>query len=290
MKYIFYSLSFVLFNFHASAQNKSGTKLSSHTPFILGQIDQIFSTELGEKRILNIYLPDGYNAKDTTRYPVVYLLDGSAEEDFIHVTGLYQFNSFPWINRVPKSIIVGIANTDRKRDFTFPTSIQTEKKRYPTTGGSSKFIAFLKNELQPYIGSHYRTDTSNTIIGESLGGLLSTEILFKYPALFDKYIIISPSVWWDEGSVLNFDSTALGRLNKPISIYIAVGKEGLTPSEKPRVMEVDANLLTEKIQAINNKMIHVYFDYLPQEDHATISHQGIFNALKLFSTVKEKTL
>src|SRR5579862_9911544 len=72
-------------------------------PFVLGLIDQIHSVELSENRILNIYLPEGYSASDTVTYPVVYLLDGSADEDFIHVVGLYQFNSFPWIDRVPKS-------------------------------------------------------------------------------------------------------------------------------------------------------------------------------------------
>src|ERR1700709_1382563 len=92
-------------------------------PFILGVIDEIQSKELAEKRILNIYLPEGYNPNDTTKYPVIYLLDGSADEDFIHVVGLVQFNSFPWINRVPPSIVVGIANVNRKRDFTFPSTV-----------------------------------------------------------------------------------------------------------------------------------------------------------------------
>ena len=83
-------------------------------PFVLGIVDECSSKVLGEKRILNIYLPEGYRPDDSLRYPVVYLLDGSADEDFIHITGLFQFNSFSWINRVPKSIIVGIANVDRR--------------------------------------------------------------------------------------------------------------------------------------------------------------------------------
>jgi uncharacterized protein len=62
-------------------------------PFILGVIDEIQSIELTEKRVLNIYLPEGYNQNDTTKYPVIYLLDGSANEDFIHIVGLVQFNS-----------------------------------------------------------------------------------------------------------------------------------------------------------------------------------------------------
>lgn len=162
-------------------------------PFVLGVIDEIQSTELGEIRILNIYLPEGYNKNDTVKYPVVYLLDGSADEDFIHIVGLYQFYTFPWINRVPKSIVVGIATVDRRRDFTYPTTIDADKKRYPTTGQCEKFINFIQKELQPYIEKKYKTVPSRTIIGQSLGGLLATEILLKKPELFNQYIIISPS-------------------------------------------------------------------------------------------------
>jgi predicted alpha/beta superfamily hydrolase len=251
-------------------------------PFVLGEIQELQSFVLQEKRTLNIYLPESYKANDTTKYPVIYLLDGGADEDFIHVVGLVQFNSFPWINRVPESIVVGIANTDRKRDFTFPSTIASENTNFPTTGHSDRFIAFLEKELQPFIEKKYRTTNSKTIIGESLGGLLATEILFKKPTLFNKYIIISPSLWWDNGSLLNMSPEILNSsFSQSTEIYIGVGKEGLTPSETPHVMEVDANLLAEKIKSTKSKNIKTYFDYLPDETHATISHQAIFNAFKL---------
>lgn len=245
-------------------------------PFVIGQIDEIQSKELNEKRILNIYLPEGYNPKDTVKYPVIYLLDGSADEDFIHIVGLVQFNSFEWVNRTPKSIVVGIATVNRKRDFTFPTTIEADKKAYPATGHSDRFIAFIEKELQPYIQAKYNTNNSKTLIGQSLGGLLATEILFNKPKLFNKYIIISPSLWWDNASLLNrsiadFENT---------DIYIGVGKEGLTPTAIPRVMEVDANILADKIKSLKRKNVNVHFDYLPLENHATIMHQAVSNAFK----------
>jgi predicted alpha/beta superfamily hydrolase len=257
-------------------------------PFVLGLIDEIQSAQLNEKRILNIYLPEGYQANDTTRYDVVYLLDGSADEDFIHVVGLFQFNNFPWIGRVPKSIIVGIANVDRKRDFTYPTKVEADKKRFPTTGSSEKFIAFIEKELQPYIERKYKTTSSKMIIGQSLGGLLATEILLKKPTLFNKYLIMSPSIWWDNGSLLNLPSDLLNEnFTQKTDIYIGCGKEGLAPCEAPHVMEVDANLLTEKIQNSKSKSVHVTFDYLPEEDHATVTHQAVFNALRILYPVKK---
>jgi predicted alpha/beta superfamily hydrolase len=282
------STIFSIIFFAASCFAQTGNTFTpvNTKPFVLGFIDEIQSSVLQEKRILNIYLPEGYNPIDTIKYPVVYLLDGSADEDFIHVVGLFQFNSFEWVNRVPKSIIVGIANVNRQRDFTYPTTIETDQKKYPATGHSEKFISFLENELQPYIEKKYKT-TSKTIIGESLGGLLATEILFKKPTLFNKYIIISPSLWWDNGSLLNKPLlTPADSFSLHTDIYIGVGKEGLTPGEPPHVMEVDANLLAEKIRNTKSKNMNVYFDYLPQEDHATIAHQAILNALKVLHTAQ----
>jgi uncharacterized protein len=256
-------------------------KTETTKPFVLGLIEEIESKELAEKRILNIYLPEGYKQNDTVKYPVIYLLDGSADEDFIHIVGLVQFNSFEWINQIPKSIVVGVATVDRRRDFTFATTIEEDKKKYSTTGHSDKFINFIENELQPFIDKTYKTNKSKTIIGQSLGGLLATEILLKKPALFNKYIIISPSLWWNNGSLLQQDIKILEtNINQLTDIYVGVGKEGLTPTVIPRVMEVDANLLAEKLKAAKSKNIKVFFDYLPQEDHATIMHQAVSNSFK----------
>ena len=138
----------------------------------------------------------------------------------------------------------------------------------------------MKDELQPFIEKKYRGSGSRTLIGESLGGLLATEILFKQPSLFDKYIIISPSVWWDNGSLLNASTDTLKSNSKPIDVYIGVGKEGLAPTEIPHVMEIDANVLVEKLRKIGNPSLNVSFDYLPDENHATIAHQAIFNAFR----------
>jgi predicted alpha/beta superfamily hydrolase len=257
-------------------------------PFILGVIDSLNSKVLGETRTINIYLPEGYQANGTIKYPVVYLLDGSADEDFIHVVGLYQFNNFSWINRVPKSIVVGIANVDRRRDFTYPTTVIADKIKNKTSGHSEAFINFIQQELQPFIETNYKGKVnSNTIIGQSLGGLLATEILLKHPTLFQQYIIISPSIWWDNNSLLQLTSPILdASFSQLTKVYIGVGKEGLAPTATPHVMEVEANLLVEKLKASKSPQLTVYFDYLPQEDHATVTHQAVFNALRLLYPTK----
>nr|WP_294782315.1 alpha/beta hydrolase-fold protein [uncultured Flavobacterium sp.] len=280
----FFALAFLLFSSTLLFSQKNKTKtVETSKPFVLGVIEEIQSKQLNEKRILNIYLPEGYNPAEAATYPVIYLLDGSADEDFIHISGLVQFNSFEWINQVPKSIVVGIATVDRRRDFTFPTTIESDKTRFPTTGHSDQFIAFIEKELQPFIDKKYKTNDSKMIIGQSLGGLLETEILLKKPTLFNKYVIVSPSLWWNNGSLLNSDSEMLKEnFNQKTEIYIAVGKEGLAPTEIPRVMEVDANLLAEKLIESKSKNIKVYFDYFPEENHGTILHPAVANSFKFF--------
>lgn len=247
----------------------------------IGKTIQIRSNILSETRKLNIYLPPNYSKNDTTHYSVIYLLDGGLDEDFIHVVGLVQFNTFSWVHQIPNSIVVGIVNVDRERDMTYPTNITDFKKRFPNTGGSTKFIDFIEQELKPHIRNTYKTNNEDMIIGQSLGGLLATEILLKRPQLFDRYLILSPSLWWDDGSLLKNDyKLSLSYPNVPTKVYIAVGKEGLTPGNPPHVMEVDANLLVDKIRKTGNKQIQLSFDYLPHEDHATIGHQAILNGFK----------
>jgi uncharacterized protein len=271
------------------AQKLNDKQTATTKPFVLGVIDELKSNELAENRLLNIYLPEGYNKNDTAKYPVIYLLDGSANEDFIHIVGLVQFYNFEWVHQLPKCIVVGIASVDRVRDFTFSTTSKEQKVRFPTSGHSDKFISFIEKELQPYIASKYKANNSKTIIGQSLGGLLATEVLLTKPELFNKYIIISPSLWWNNGTLLNANATILtADYNKQTDIYLGVGKEGLTPTEIPRVMEVDANLLADKLKGTKSKTVKIVFDYLPEKNHATIMHQAVSNAFALlFSTTTE---
>lgn len=244
------------------------TVVFGQNPFVLGVVDKIQSTVLKESRTVNIYLPEGYSPDSSATYPVIYLLDGSANEDFIHIAGIVQFLTM--IAAMPKSIIAGIANVDRRRDFTFPTTIEKDKKDYPTTGSSEKFMVFIEKELQPFIQKKYKTNNFKTIIGQSLGGLFAAEVLLKNPGLFNNYIIVSPSFWWNDESLLTAAPKLLEKQTVDnIHVYISVGSEG-------KQMEDDAKHFVEILQASGKKNLVVNFLSLPAESHLTILHNSVY--------------
>lgn len=283
MKYKLFFLCIALSTsglFAQKSKNKE-TKTESAKPFVLGVVDEFQSEILKEKRTVNIYLPEGYNPKDSVQYPVIYLLDGAANEDFIHISGLVQFYNFDWINIVPKSIVVGIVSPDRQRDLSFPTTFGDHPTRFPNAGGSTKFISFIEKELQPFIEKKYKGNNDKTLIGQSLGGLLASQVLIQKPQLFNRYIIVSPSLWWNNGTLLEESLANLEAAKTPIAVYLGVGKEGLVPFGVNRVMEVDANVFYDKLKTVKNEQFSVYFDYLPLKNHATILHQAVMNAFEV---------
>ena len=253
------------------SSGQSTVEKIEESEFSIGKTIKVRSDILQELRVLNIYLPANYSVDSTKNYPVIYLLDGSKDEDFLHISGIVQFGSFPWINILPESIVVGIENVDRKRDFTYPSQNALDQKEFPTAGRSAKFIAFLGQELQPFIETNFRTTDVNTIIGQSLGGLLATEILMKSPDLFDHYLIVSPSLWWDDGSLLNDQSELY---NSAKSVYIAVGKEG-------DVMEQSARKLHKKLLTSEQKQTKLYFSFLEDKTHGDVLHQAVYEAFEL---------
>lgn len=253
---------------------------SQITPFSIGVIDSVKSLELNETRRLNIYLPEGYSADSSQTYNVIYLLDGSADEDFIHVSGVVQFCNFSWINLLPPSIVVGISNVDRKRDFTFPTTITKDKEDFPTTGESAKFISFIEKELQPYIDKNYKTNSNKMLIGQSLGGLLATEILYTKPQLFNQYLIVSPSLWWNAESLLKGNPEILNAsYTSKTEVFVAVGNEG-------KIMEGDAKKLYKQLKNSKASNLSIEFKFLGNKNHATIMHQAILNGFEAFNQLK----
>ena len=254
------------------------TQKNGEQPLTIGESVEIKSAILNESRKINIYLPDSYNPDSSKLYPVIYLLDGSMDEDFIHIVGNVQFCSFSWINIIPETIVVGIANVDRKKDFTYPSNVEIDQKEFPTSGKSANFIKFISEELKPFINNNYKTNATSTIIGQSLGGLLATQILFEQPNLFQNYIIISPSLWWDDEMILK------RKFDKPLSnksIYIGVGNEG-------PVMTRVAQSLFNKLSIEKSKEAKLHYNYFAKQNHGDALHLAVYDAFeKIFKKSKK---
>lgn len=238
-----------------------------------GVVDRFHSGKLGEDRRLNVFLPPGYEGS-SDRFPVIYLLDGSAHEDYFHVASLIDFLATYGV--MPRTIVVGISNVDRKRDFTPPTQDEKDRENAPTSGGADRFLGFLEAELIPYVNSHYRTTGGNTLIGQSLGGLLATQVLLEKPGLFEKYVIVSPSLWWNRQALIQSAGELMKKNQAPNRrVYLSVA------DEHPE-MKATAQALAEKLKASAWPGLQYHYDYLAAENHATSLHISVYNAMKYF--------
>ncbi|NBL63946.1 alpha/beta hydrolase [Flavobacterium sp. NST-5] len=171
-----------------------GNNQQPNDPIPVHETFEIQSKNVGEKRVINIWTPDGY-AKSRDSFPVMYMADGGIKEDFPHIANT--FSKLIQSNKIPPMILVGIENTERRRDLSGFTEVEKDKEIAPVIGGSEKFRAFISDELFPEIEKNYRTSGKRGILGESLSGLFVMETFFLKPELFDYYIAFDPSLWWN---------------------------------------------------------------------------------------------
>jgi len=162
-------------------------------PINIGYTINLNSTILNESRTIFIHLPDNYT-KDLNPCPVLYLFD--AETNFKPVCGVADILC-RW-KVIPGLIVVGIPNTDRMRDVT-----PTHDRKFHIGGGGDIFLRFLGEELIPYIDNNYNTQSFRILEGHSISGMFTMYAFTADTALFDAYIAVSPSMYWDEQIMLS---------------------------------------------------------------------------------------
>lgn len=165
------------------------------------------SRVLGETRHINVYLPPGYATHPQQRYPVLYMPDGGMQEDFPHVAS--DVDAAIRAGAMRPMLVIGIENTQRRRDMTAPTEVASDRTIAPHVGGAAAFRAFIADELMPAVRARYRSNGHTAIIGESLAGLFVMESFFAQPRLFDTWIALSPSLWWNDGALARGAATRL---------------------------------------------------------------------------------
>ncbi len=271
---------------------------------IIGKVDSINSGILKEKRKVFVYVPNMKTGIQTAsqRYPVVYLLDG--EGHFESVVGMIQQLSQVNGNTVvPEMIVVGIPNTDRTRDLT-PTRIISDPPMMDSnfskaTGGGENFTRFLEKELIPHIDSLYPTQPFRVLIGHSFGGLTVMNIITNHTKLFNAYIAIDPSMWYDKENFLRATQKKLAAQNyNGTRLYVGIANtmdEGMTLEK----MKKDTSTNTRHIRSIfamdkfirsipKNGLLYAS-KYYGEDDHGSVPLISEYDGLRfLFSWYRFK--
>jgi len=243
-KNLFFILS-VFLTFSAQAQNDN--------KIVIGKIDSVYSKILGEQRKIWVYTPDMTSGNSNQHWPVLYLLDGDGH--FASVVGMIQQMSQVNGNNVyPEMIVIAIPNTDRTRDLT-PTHIASDPPMMDSnfsknSGGGENFVAFIEKELMPHIDSVYQTAPYRVLIGHSFGGLTVMSVLTNHTKLFNAYIAIDPSMWYDRQRFLAATETKLTEQNYAgTRLYVGIANtmpEGMTLAK----MKKDTSSETRHIRSI----------------------------------------
>jgi uncharacterized protein len=246
-------------------------------PLILGEIHTINSPVMGSDRRIVVRLPAGYGSDTARRYNVVYVIDGGPEQDFPHLAGLAQ--SAEVNGTFEPFILVGIETVRRRSEITPPASDVAlyEAELGARPGGSAQFRRFIAEEIKPWTDGRYRTSGHDAVIGESLAGLFVVETLFEQPDLFDDYIAVSPSLWWEDMKYGREAAERLGRLPAgQRRLYITLADEGFRH-------EQGVNLLVAALEAAAPRQLQ--WLYVPQGDtetHASIYHGAALDAFRAF--------
>ena len=221
----------------------------------------VVSRALGEPRPINVHTPPGYDTLPAARFPVLYMPDGGLDEDFPHIVATV--DSLIVLGAIRPVIVVGVPNTQRRRDLTGPTRVASDSAIAPQVGGSAAFRAFFAGELIPMIEARYRTTDERAIVGESLAGLFVVETFLLEPALFDHYVALDPSLWWNAGALVDSAQVHLAAFDDaPRTLFLAT-------SNVTEIAAPTARLATVLLNRPPPGLVWVYMAR-PELTHATI--------------------
>ena len=255
---------------------QAAPRASAAQPLAIGDTFTLDSKALGETRRINVWRPPAEVAapgvaKPDAPLPVLYLLDGGLGEDFLHVAGLMQVSIANGTMR--PFLLVGIENTQRRRDMTPATDVAEDRAIAPVVGGAVPFRAFLRDELKPEIARRYRVDGESGLVGESLAGLFVLDTLVAEPGLFDDWIAIDPALWWN-------DQALLKGLRPFLKAHPGLrGRLFVAASGEPTIASLTVWLPSILQDEAPKGLVWRYLP-LPDETHGTVFHPAALRAFR----------
>jgi predicted alpha/beta superfamily hydrolase len=241
--------------------------------------DSIYSSILEETRRYQLYLPPTYDQYETSKkYPLVIILDGdrlfqvtAGNMDFLSKTG-----------KIPESIILGLSNTNRVRDFTPTISLTNYEGQNDNSlkdsGGAEKFLQFLQQELIQEIDQKYRTNRYIILIGHSLAGLFGSYVLTT-ESMIKGFVLIDPSLWWDN-EIMSLRVKEVEKIDRTNSrIYLSSADNFDLSSEMERMRNSQENFMVilKKNGLPNNNLNYKIFE---NENHGTIPLKSIIEGIE----------
>jgi hypothetical protein len=256
----------------AAAQQAARTDAVEQRPVQAGTGYSLQSTVLGDRREINVWVPADY-ATSKQSYTTLYLLDGALDQDFGHVAGLAQLASLSWT--FGPFIVVGIQTKVRMTELTSPPADARYRAAFPQSGGAARFRRFLEQEVIPFVGQRYRTGSRRALMGESLAGLFVVDTLLNRPDLFNDYVAISPSLWWDDRRPMRSAADTVARHDlSGRHLYLALADEGGT-------MQNGVDMLRAALARHAPPDFRIrYSDRSAAATHATVYHGAAEEALR----------
>jgi hypothetical protein len=237
------------------------------------------SEELGQKRQVIIQTPQRYNVDEMSYYNVIYVFDAQDRPLFDYTTGLANL-----INPSSRNfIVVGIKATFIEEDMygrnhdLLPAG--TNVNLGPKSGGNAeRFLAFVKNEVVPYVESNYKTLPHNIAVGHSLSASFLIYSMLHETELFDNYIAISPNLAYDEQYLVNelrhFNSE---QFTKPTYVYMSHADEERGWPNWGDANEAAYPLLRDTLA---NENFIVEIEEYPEETHRTTIVPSLNSAME----------
>lgn len=258
-------------------------------PIITGSAHRIASSVYGETKLLTVRLPRGYADNPDRRYPVVFSVDGGPEQDFELLAGIAAEAEFS--TSFEPFILIGVRTDNRYAQLTPPLKRMDPKMLTALFGdrmqpdGAPRFREFLARDVIPWATSRYRTDRK-VLTAVSLGGLFVVDTLLERPEMFDDYIALTPSVWWDEGRVAEEAAAKLAAHGKSDRrIYITMGDEG--------VGNLSGKWLGTLISAFETSapegLKWAFVDRSGSEEHRTMALMGWLDAFRTLYLTPART-